>query len=153
MAAVEFSGNFQHTIDAKGRVTIPTAYREALGDQFTIGLNNQFTAVALYPRAKWDQISDELARIPETDARGMRYVRLIHGNSFGGCELDGQGRILLPATLRQQAALSKAIRFVGVGQHLEVWDEERYTAENEAAQESIDDLMAYVNEQYYKPRI
>ena len=56
--AAEFSGNYTHNIDPKGRVTIPAAYREALGDGFTIGLNNQFNAIALYPVEKWQQMSD-----------------------------------------------------------------------------------------------
>lgn len=148
--SVEFSGNFAHTLDAKGRITIPAAYREALGFGFTIGLNSQFTAVALYPKAKWERIGEDLARIPDTDAKGMRYVRLINGNSFAGCDLDAQGRALLPPTLRTKTGLAKAIRFVGVGQYLEVWDEDRYLAECEAA-EGDEELLEYVNDAYFRP--
>jgi len=147
---VEFSGNFAHNIDPKGRVTIPAAYREALAEGFTIGLNNQFAAIALYPKAKWEEKCEQLSRIPESDIMGMRYVRLITGNSFSDCELDGQGRVLLPATLRQKAGLDKAIRFVGMGQYLEIWDEERYIAVNKQDEENIDDLLNYVNGQYYQ---
>lgn len=147
---VEFSGNFAHNIDPKGRVTIPAAYREALSGGFTIGLNNQFAAIALYPKAKWEEKCEQLSRIPESDIKGTRYVRLITGNSFSDCELDGQGRVLLPATLRQKAGLDKAIRFVGMGQYLEIWDESRYVAENESDEENIDDLLNYVNGQYYQ---
>ena len=71
MPAAEFSGNYTHNIDPKGRVTIPAAYREALGDGFTIGLNNQFNAIALYPVEKWQQMSERLDRIPDSDARGI----------------------------------------------------------------------------------
>ena len=147
---VEFSGNFAHNIDPKGRVTIPAAYREALSGGFTIGLNNQFAAIALYPKAKWEEKCEQLSRIPESDIKGTRYVRLITGNSFSDCELDGQGRVLLPATLRQKAGLDKAIRFVGMGQYLEIWDESRYVAENEQDEYNIDDLLDYVNGQYYQ---
>ena len=147
---VEFSGNFAHTIDPKGRVTIPSVYREALADGFTIGLNNQFVAIALYPTAVWEAKCEQLRRIPESDIKGTKYVRLITGNSFSGCELDGQGRILLPATLRQKAGLDKGIRFVGMGQYLEIWDESRYVAECEQSEDNIDDLLNYVNGQYYQ---
>ena len=147
---VEFSGNFAHNIDPKGRVTIPAAYREALSGGFTIGLNNQFAAIALYPKTKWEEKCEQLSRIPESDIKGTRYVRLITGNSFSDCELDGQGRVLLPATLRQKAGLDKAIRFVGMGQYLEIWDEGRYVAENEQDECNIDDLLDYVNGQYYQ---
>ena len=117
--------------------------------RFTIGLNNQFAAIALYPKEKWAQKCEQLSRIPESDIKGTRYVRLITGNSFSGCELDAQGRVLLPATLRAKVGMDKAIRFVGMGQYLEIWDEERYLGECGVSEESIDDLLDYVNGQYY----
>ncbi|MBR7189319.1 MAG: MraZ N-terminal domain containing protein, partial [Clostridia bacterium] len=82
MPGAEFSGNYTHNIDPKGRVTIPAAYREALGDHFTIGLNNEFNAIALYPTEKWQDLSEKLDRIPDSDVRGMAYVRLIKAFSF-----------------------------------------------------------------------
>lgn len=144
-----FFGNATHTLDPKGRATIPSLYRDALGSCFTIGFNSQFTALALYPKEKWDQVSESLARIPNSDARGMLYVRMIASNSFVGCDLDAQGRILLPAPLREKAGISKAIRFVGVGQYLEIWDEDRYRREMELAEESNEDLLSYVNDRYF----
>ena len=72
MAKSEFSGNFLHTIDPKGRVTIPTAFRELLGENFTIGLNNEFNASALYPQEKWHEISDFLDRIPDFIRKSLR---------------------------------------------------------------------------------
>lgn len=149
MACVEFAGNFAHTIDPKGRVTIPAAFREALSGGFTIGLNNQFAAIALYPKDKWSEKCEQLNKIPESDIMGTRYVRLITGNSFSGCELDNQGRVLLPATLRAKVGMDKAIRFVGMGGYLEIWDEERYLRESDLSENSIDDLLNYVNGQYY----
>ena len=145
---VEFSGNCLHTIDPKGRVTIPAAYREILSQGFTIGLNNQFQAIAIYPKEKWSEKCEHLAHIPESDIRGTAYVRLIMGNSFPNCELDGQGRVLLPAALRQKTGMDKNIRFVGMGQYLEIWDDEKYAAVSMASEESIEDLLNYVNEQY-----
>lgn len=151
MTGMEFSGNFAHTIDPKGRVTIPAAFREALAHGFTIGLNNQFAAIALYPTAKWEAKCAQLSRIPESDIKGTKYVRLITGNSFSNCELDSQGRVLLPATLRQKAGLDKEIRFVGMGQYMEIWDEERYVVESGNSEESVLELLNYVNEHYYQP--
>jgi MraZ protein len=147
-----FAGNVSHTIDPKGRVTIPATYREALGEGFTIGLNNQLCAVALYPAWRWREIEQDLARIPPTDVTAMRYVRLINGNSFPQCELDGQGRALLPSMLRVKTGMDKQIRFVGMGQCLEIWDEARYQAETQSAEAESEKLLDYVNEQYYKPR-
>jgi len=152
MAAFEFSGNYTHTIDPKGRVTIPAAYREGLAEGFTIGLNNDFTAISLYPKDKWQQIGDNLDKIPDTDARGMAYVRLIKAFSFTNQQLDGQGRVLLPVVLRQKVKMEKAIRFAGVGRYLELWDEERFNASCMNTEENIDDVLAYVNNQYFSPR-
>ncbi len=151
MSATEFSGNYTHNIDPKGRATIPAAYREALGDGFTIGLNNEFNAIALYPVEKWQQMSERLDRIPDSDARGMAYVRLIKAFSFTGQSLDGQGRVLLPAVLRQKAGMEKAIRFAGMGHWLEIWDEDRFAAACEQSQTDIGALLEYVNDRYYRP--
>lgn len=148
-----FTGNFAHTIDPKGRATIPACYRMALGDRFTIGLNSQMNALALYPLEKWNQIEADLNRIASTDAKGMRYVRFINGFSFTDCQLDSQGRVLLPAILRQKVGImDKAIRFVGVGQCLEIWAEDRFVQETEQTELSSEELLAYINEKYFQPR-
>ena len=152
MPAAEFSGNYTHNIDPKGRVTIPSAYREALGYGFTIGLNNEFNAIALYPIEKWQDMSARLDRIPDSDAKGMAYVRLIKAFSFTGQSLDGQGRVLLPAVLRQKAGMEKAIRFAGMGRWLEIWDEDRFAATCEQSELDINDIMRYVNDRYFSPQ-
>ena len=149
--ASEFSGNYAHSIDPKGRVTIPSAYREALGESFTIGLNNEFSAIALYPAQKWEEIGQKLERIPETDAFGTEYVRIIQAFSFTGQKLDAQGRVLLPMGLRQQAGMDKNIRFVGMGRYLEIWDEEKFKAVYMRTRNNIAELLAHVNERYFSP--
>ena len=152
MPGAEFSGNYTHNIDPKGRVTIPAAYREALGDNFTIGLNNEFNAIALYPVGKWQDMSEKLDRIPDNDVKGMAYVRLIKAFSFTNQSLDGQGRVLLPAVLRQKAGMDKAIRFAGLGRYLEIWDEARFVAANAATETDVGALLEYVNDRYYSPK-
>ena len=149
MPGAEFSGNYTHNIDPKGRATIPAAYREALGDGFTIGLNNAFNAIALYPVDKWQDMSARLDRIPDSDARGMAYVRLIKAFSFTNQSLDSQGRVLLPAVLRQKVGMDKAITFVGVGRFLEIWDTARFNEFCIASEENFADLMDYVNDRYF----
>ena len=152
MPGAEFSGNYTHNIDPKGRATIPAAYREALGDNFTIGLNNDFSAIALYPADKWEDMSAKLDRIPDTDARGRAYVRLIQAFSFTNQSLDSQGRVLLPQVLRQKAGMDKAIRFSGMGRYLEIWDEARFMATVEAAETDVAALLEYIDERYFNPQ-
>lgn len=147
----EFSGNYTHNIDPKGRVTIPSAYREALGDDFTIGMNNEFKAIALYPADKWRDMSEKLDAIPESDARGTAYVRLIRAYSFTHQSLDGHGRALLPSVLRERAGMDKAIRFVGMGRYMEIWDEDRFAAANAAAALDIEATLRYIDSRYSVP--
>ncbi|MBE5809205.1 MAG: cell division/cell wall cluster transcriptional repressor MraZ, partial [Clostridiales bacterium] len=123
--AQAFSGNYAYNIDPKGRITVPAVYRPALGEHFTLGLNHQMNALALYPKEEWDETNRRLDRISVTDARGMAYVRLIKAFSYPDQELDQQGRILLPATLREKVHLDKAVTIAGVGRYLEIWDTDR----------------------------
>ena len=152
MSVAEFSGNYTHNIDPKGRATIPAPYREALGQGFTIGLNNEFNAIALYPVEKWQDMSRRLDTIPDSDVRGMAYVRLIKAFSFTNQSLDGQGRVLLPAVLRQKAGMDKAIRFAGMGRWLEIWDEARFAEACADSEQDIGALLDYVNERYFSPQ-
>ena len=152
MAIIELSGNYSHNIDPKGRATIPAAYREALAEGFTIGLNNDFNAVALYPAEKWAEINQRLERIPDTDADGIAYVRLIKSFSYTGQTLDGQGRVLIPQALRQQAGMDKEVRFVGLGKYLEIWAEDRFMKQYLEAQANAAKLLAYVNNRYFSQK-
>lgn len=147
-----FSGNFAHTIDPKGRVTIPVSYREALGTGFTVALNTPRTAIALYPSDKWNEMSEQLNSIPITDARGQKYVRMVTSSSFTDNELDGQGRLLLPVFLRHKLSLDKNIRFVGMGAFLEIWDDALFSKESGEYEQNNEDLTDYVFEQYFKPK-
>ena len=149
MGSAEFSGNYAHNIDPKGRATIPSAYREALGESFTLGLNNQFNALALYPEQEWAQISERLNRIPVSDARGMAYVRLIKAFSYTDQRLDGQGRLLIPGTLREKVGMDRAITFVGVGRFLEIWDTARFNEFCAVFEADFANLMDYVNDRYF----
>ena len=149
MGNAEFSGNYSHNIDPKGRVTIPSAYREALGDSFTLGLNNQFNALALYPAEEWAKTRAQLNRIPVSDAKGMAYVRLIKAFSYIDQKLDGQGRLLLPNPLREKAGMDKAITFVGVGKSLEIWDTDRFNEFCMTTEMDFAQIMDYVNDRYF----
>ena len=149
--AREFSGNYAYNIDPKGRVTIPSVYRADLGQRFTLGLNGQMNALALYPQEEWEATSRKLDRIPASDARGMAYVRLIKAFSFTNQNLDAQGRVLLPAVLRKQAGLDRAVRFAGMGRYMEIWDEDRFQAINDASMQDIGALLEYINNRYFAP--
>ena len=150
MANRIFSGHYAYSIDPKNRVTIPANYRETLGEHFTLSINSDLTALALYPKEEWDGFSEVLSRIPKSDTRGMAYVRFIQAYSFPDQELDRQGRLLLPAVLRERVGLTQKIYFVGAGSLLEIWDEAKFDAFITDTIPQMPDLSAYMSENYMK---
>ena len=150
MAALDLNGNYSHALDQKGRITIPSAFREAFSEPFTIGFNNDFSAMAFYPAEKWVKKCAELEKINESDVSGMNYVRLIRSFSFANQTADSQGRVLLPASLRQQTGIEKAVVLVGMGSYIELWDEARFSDRFDSARASVSELMDHVLNAYYK---
>ena len=126
MANLAFSGSFDHSLDGKGRVIIPASFREALGENFTITINPNKTAVAIYPKEMWDQQLERLSQINPMDRVGMQYERYVMSVSFSGNSMDAQGRVLIPAKLRAKIGLTRDIVFVGLNRYIEIWDAEVY---------------------------
>ena len=140
MANLAFSGSFDHSLDGKGRVIIPASFREALGEDFTITINPNKTAVAIYPKEMWDQQLERLSQINPMDKVGMQYERYVMSVSFSGNSMDAQGRVLIPAKLRAKIGLARDIVFVGLNRYIEIWDAEDYDKTIAELDESIDEL-------------
>ena len=115
-------GQFQHTIDAKGRLFIPAKLREGLGEMFFVTISGERCLTA-YSEASWTGFCEKFASLPYTEAR---QVRPIFANAFR-CEPDAQGRIVLPQKLRTYAGLDKDVTIVGVCSRVEIWDTKRWT--------------------------
>lgn len=114
-------GQYQHNIDAKGRLFIPAKFREELGETFyvTIGLDG---CLAVYSDSKWSDLKEKFDALPMAQARRMR---TLFANA-AKCEPDAQGRILIPAKLRQYAALEKEVIINGMSKCVELWNPERW---------------------------
>ena len=114
-------GQFQHNIDAKGRLFIPAKFREELGETFfvTIGLDG---CLSVYADSKWADLTAKFDALPIAQARRMR---ALFANA-AKCEPDGQGRILIPAKLREDAKLEKEVVINGASKCVELWNPERW---------------------------
>ena len=148
MAQTTFSGSFDHSLDGKGRVIIPSSFREALGDDFTITINPDKTAVAIYPKAVWDRQLERLSRIDPLDKIGARYERYIMSVSFSGNSMDAQGRVLIPTKLRSKIGLTRDIVFVGLNHYIEIWDAEVYAKMEAQTEDNFENLADYVYRTY-----
>lgn len=148
MANLAFSGSFDHSLDGKGRVIIPASFREALGEDFTITINPNKTAVAIYPKEMWDQQLERLSQINPMDKVGMQYERYVMSVSFSGNSMDAQGRVLIPTKLRAKIGLARDIVFVGLNRYIEIWDAEVYAKMEEQTEEDFESLSDYVYQKY-----
>ena len=124
-----FMGEYNHIIDAKGRLIIPAKFREVLGDEFVVtkGLDG---CLFVYHNDEWNRFAEKLATLPLTNANARKFTRFFLAGATT-CEVDKQGRILLPAVLREFASLEKEVVLVGVSKRIEIWDKSRWAETNE----------------------
>jgi MraZ protein len=133
-----FMGEFQHTIDGKGRLFIPVKFRDGLGEKFVVtkGLDNCLFG---YPINEWTALEQKLKALPFTKADARAFVRFFFSGA-AECELDKQGRILLPQNLRDYAELFKDVVFIGVSSRIEIWSKDKWDKYSQEAEQAYDDL-------------
>ena len=120
----ELLGAHRYQLDPKGRVSLPTRFREAFADGcwLTIGQDHCLYA---FPRVEWERRSDEVASSPLSDADGRAYSRLFFGSS-DVAKTDGQGRVTIPQRLRDAVGIGKEVVVLGVRDRMEIWDRDTY---------------------------
>ena len=119
-----FMGEYNHTIDAKGRLIIPSKFRETLGDAFVVtkGLDG---CLFVYENKEWEKFEEKLTSLPMTSSEARKFVRFFLAGA-AGVEVDKQGRILLPLNLRTHAGLEKDVVLLGVASRIEIWSKEKW---------------------------
>ena len=128
-----FRGATKVTLDAKGRMVIPTRYRERLqerGDARLVVTIDRDQCLLIYPLPEWEEIERKLMRLPTLNEHARRLQRLMVGYATD-VELDGHGRLLLPPTLRGFAHLDRNAMLIGQGNRFELWDEQRWEERRE----------------------
>ncbi len=131
-------GEFHHSIDQKGRMIIPSKFRETLGNQFIITRGIE-KCIYVYPKEAFEQITQKLNALPFTKKNARSFVRFFLSGALE-VELDKQGRILLPEPLANYASLSKNCVIIGAGERLEVWDEESWQTFFEEEQGNMSEI-------------
>jgi MraZ protein len=119
-----FMGEYQHTIDEKGRLTIPAKLRDGLGSTFVItrGLDR---CLFVYPLNEWKALEEKLKSLPFTKADARAFTRFFFSGA-SECEWDKQGRVNIPPNLREHASLVKECVVIGVSNRVEIWSKENW---------------------------
>jgi MraZ protein len=121
-----FRGRFEHTIDAKGRTSVPARYRDVLaaaGERRIVLTSALDPCLVAYTPAEWGGFEERLGKLPQFD-RAVQKLRRIYVSGAVECEIDDVGRILVPPTLRDHAHLKKDVLWAGSGRYAELWDKE-----------------------------
>ncbi len=131
-------GEFQHSIDEKGRLTIPAKFRDELGSSFVItrGLDQ---CLFVYPNSEWKILEERLKTLPFTKADARAFTRFFFSGATE-CEWDKQGRVNIPANLREHAALTKDCVVIGVSSRVEIWSKEKWEAYFDQSEGSFNEI-------------
>lgn len=132
-----FMGEYHHSIDAKGRIIVPSKVRDDLGENFIVtrGLDG---CLFLYPKCEWDKIINKYKELPDTKDKRQFMRIFLSGATI--CEYDKQGRINIPNPLIEFAKLEKDCIIIGVDEKLEIWSKERWEEFIANNEENISDI-------------
>lgn len=124
-----FLSEYQHSIDTKGRLIVPSKFRDGLGEKFVVtkGLDKCLFA---YPKEEWIVFEEKLKQLPITNAGARKFVRFFFSSAVE-CELDNQGRINIPPNLREYAGLKKEVISIGVNNRVEIWNKDSWNEYND----------------------
>ena len=123
-----YTGQYCHSLDAKGRVIMPSRFREQLGETFVVTKGYE-GCLTVYSEEEWEKFTAQLMSLPGHNADARRLVRMFSSGAVY-CETDKQGRILLPAHLREYAKIEKEVMVIGAITRVEIWDGEAWEKYN-----------------------
>ena len=137
-----FMGEYNHTIDTKGRLIVPSKFREALGDTFVVtkGLDG---CLFVYDNQEWNAFEEKLKSLPIINKEARQFARFFLAGA-AEVEVDKQGRILVPNILREFAQINKEVVLIGVASRIEIWSKERF--EGITAFEDMDEIAEHMAE-------
>jgi len=133
-----FIGEYQHSVDPKKRLALPSKFRKELGGKVVVtrGLDK---CLFVYPAKVWKELAEKLGTLPMGESATRSFVRLMLAGAIES-DVDSQGRILLPEYLKEYAGLDRAVTVAGLFNRLEIWDEEKWRNYKAKAEENTDDI-------------
>src|SRR3972149_4706984 len=139
-----FIGEYHHNIDVKGRLAVPSKFRQILskGAVVTKGLDS---CLFLYTKEEWRKLADKLAVLPISKSNSRAFARLMLAGAMD-LEIDKQGRIVLPDYLRQYASLAKKVIVAGLHNRLEIWDEDAWEKYKSSTEKTSTDIAEQLGE-------
>ncbi|MFQ5587078.1 MAG: division/cell wall cluster transcriptional repressor MraZ [Thermodesulfobacteriota bacterium] len=138
-----FRGRFEHTIDAKGRLSIPAVFRDLLREKYDerLVVTSYDGCLLAYPYAEWRTLEERVGGLPEFKKDTRAFLRFFY-SSASDCPIDKLGRILIPQTLREYAKLERDVMLVGAFRQVEIWSREKWqVAEATSSQEEIGNML------------
>jgi MraZ protein len=140
-AETMFRGRYEYTIDSKGRVSIPSKFKEILIQQYDerLVITNYDLCLVAYPHQEWSVIEEKVKNLSSLSKESRTFYRFFYSSGID-CEIDRQGRVLIPQSLRDYAKLEKEVVLVGSGKKIEIWNKERWEEAFRKSQESFDQV-------------
>ena len=139
---MQFMGEYNHSIDAKGRVIIPSKFREKLGDRFIV-TKGRDGCLWVFPTSEWESFSEKLTSLPVARKDARNFTRFFMAGATEA-ETDKMGRILLPQVLRDYAKLEKDAVLIGTGTRVEIWNAQTWS--DISSFDNVDDLAEQMGE-------
>ncbi|MGY4689725.1 division/cell wall cluster transcriptional repressor MraZ [Salibacterium sp. K-3] len=133
-----FMGEHHHNVDDKGRMIIPSRFREGLGETFVI-TRGMDECLFIYPMEEWERLESRLKSLPFTKKDARAFTRFFFSGA-AECELDKQGRVSIPSTLRRYAEIHKECVVIGVSTRVEIWSRDKWEDYFEESRESFSDI-------------
>ncbi len=135
-----FMGKYYNSIDAKNRMIVPSKHRDQLGGRciLTKGMDN---CLYIYPLTEWEKVVEKVSALPQTDKNVRKYIRDVFANAEE-CELDKQGRILIPAELKKRVFIDKELVTMGAMSRIEIWSKEVWDDPDSYPNDSDDDFIS-----------
>ena len=143
-----FRGRYEHTIDAKGRTSLPARYRDvlnAMNERRIVVTSALDPCLAAYAMPEWQAFEEKLSKLPQFD-RSVQKLKRIYVSGAVECEVDDSGRILVPPTLRDYAGLKKDVLWAGNGKYAELWDKDAWKATFDTTEDERRDISARLAE-------